>query len=653
MKSILSLLFLVLPIVGFGQSKDFAFGATLRELGMNDFPGDTSAVAVVLNEFGNCFFDETSGNIHFEYHTKIKILKQEGAGKANIEISTYRNGTLAENKEYVKGIKASSFNLENGSLKETKLDHKNVFSQDINEHWAVQKFAIPNVRAGSVIDYTYTIETPFKFNFRNWEFQSDIPKLKSTYSTSIPGNYQYNITLKGFLKLSGHEQKIKRDCYRYGSASADCAEAKFEMVNIPAFRVEDYMSAKANYLSALNFELSEIKTFDGRVIKYTKEWKDTDHEMKTDEKFGLQLKRGSNALEDEVEKAILGETDPLAKARKIYDMVKYHYLWNDITSKYSESIKKAFEAKTGTSGDINLSLIAALRKAKLQVDPVILSTRANGLPIEIHPVLSDFNYVIARLTIGAEVYLLDATEDLLPFGTLPIRCLNGKGRVMAEGESYWLPMTAKDKDRRVSMVTLALGKDGKMKGKVSNLYSGYAAIRKRSEILSANGDDYVNRLRSSLSAEISQHSLKNLDTLEKPLTETFDLEIDAFNGGLQDNLLLNPFIMWKTRENPFKSADRLYPVDFGVPVEENIIVTLELPEDYELTDLPAKIALTLPGNGGKYMYGASATGNKVTINNLLTIARTVYTSQEYHYLKELYSRLIQVQSIDLVFRKKG
>jgi hypothetical protein len=40
------------------------------------------------------------------------------------------------------------------------------------------------------------------------------------------------------------------------------------------------------------------------------------------------------------------------------------------------------------------------------------------------------------------------------------------------------------------------------------------------------------------------------------------------------------------------------------------------------------------------------------ISSLLNISKPLYSSDEYHYLKELYNRMIQVQNLDLVFKRK-
>ncbi len=102
------------------------------------------------------------------------------------------------------------------------------------------------------------------------------------------------------------------------------------------------MTASSNFISSINFELLEIKHFNGRVDKVTNEWKYADDEMKRDPNFGVQLKKGKDIFQ-KIEPQLVGITDSLTKARKIYDFIKRWYTWNDYYGKYSEGIKKAFD----------------------------------------------------------------------------------------------------------------------------------------------------------------------------------------------------------------------------------------------------------------------------------------------------------------------
>jgi len=656
MKTRILPLFLLFLVCACLRAQDFPYGAVaLSDLTMSRYERDTSAGAVVLKEFGEAFISNEDYKLVFKYHVRIKILNKNGLDQANIMIPLYKEGSTRQ--ETIADIKASSFNLENDRIQEQVLENKNIFTED-SKYFNLKKFAIPNVREGSVIELAYTMITPFIFNFRGWEFQSDIPKMESEYWASIPGVYVYNITLRGYQKLSKNQSKIIRNCLGTGSSiegafSADCAQMQFGMKNIPAFVEEDFMTAKKNFLSAIHFELSEVKHPDGRIDKVTKEWKDAEQELRQENRFGVQLKRGKD-IGEEVKKLVANEADELTKARKVYDFIKGWYLWNDSYGKYSESgIRKAFDERKGNVGDINLSLIAALRYAGLNVEPVILSTRANGMVVELHPVLSQFNYVIAKVNIGDKVYLADATEKYHPFGLLPERCLNGKGRVIADRGSYWIDLKPTDTGKTISMLSLTLGTDGVMKGSLHTTFVGYDAVDNRAEISAfSSKEEYIKQLQKDLAGiEITACEFENLEDYEKSVVRKLNVEIKVFDME-ESNFLFNPFFLQKWSENPFKSRERLYPVDFGVPLERVMVFNLEYPAEFEVHNVPEKVGLSLPNGGGNFIFEAQHSDNKLSLNNSLSIRKTVYSSAEYHYLKELFNRIIQVQNGELIFKKK-
>jgi hypothetical protein len=653
---ILTLTILLFSLFSRGQD---LVGFRFAQVGYKDletkiFPADTSAAAYVLQEFGEAHVDyEDPNQLIFSYHIRIKILRQQGVDQADMEIPLFKqNGK----EELIRNIYASSFNLQGTNIQETKLDSKSIFTEKNAKYYNVAKFAIPNAKAGSVIEYQYEISSPFLWNFKNWQFQSKIPKVQSEYHTTIPANYVYNITLRGYLKLANHESTIERNCLRGGNGGeADCSVNKYLMKDIPAFKEEEFMTSKENFISAINFELSQIQTWDGRTFKYTKEWKDADLELKNDQKFGLQLRRGKDVVDGYIDVATMGETDQLAKAKKIYDFVKFHYRWNGVYGDQSEfGIKKAFDEKKGNVGDINLTLVAALRYAGFEVDPVLLATRSLSRPIEIHPVLSDFNYVIARLNLDGKIYLLDAVDDFMPFGSIPMLCYNGIGRVMASEGSYWMDIKPTDKDRTVTQIALKLTDDGNMIGTINETYFGYAALAKRREFLEFDDEKaYLDKRKANNHfMNITSYERTASDDFTKPIGEKFGVEFSVFDSPGTPSFLFNPFLVGRYEKNPFKSDTRTYPVDFAVPLEKNVSVMIDFPETFEVASFPEKVGLALPAAGGRYVFGAQVNGNKLMINNILGINRTLFAPEEYPYLKEIYGRMLQAQNTDIVFQRK-
>ncbi|HZI23707.1 MAG TPA: hypothetical protein VFD46_01435, partial [Chryseolinea sp.] len=73
---------------------------------------------------------------------------------------------------------------------------------------------------------------------------------------------------------------------------------------------------------------------------------------------------------------------------------------------------------------------------------------------------------------------------------------------------------------------------------------------------------------------------------------------------------------------------------------------------YEVDGLPNKVGLSLPQGGGRFIFDIQNSMNKLSVNNSLLIAKPVFTSQEYHYLKEIFNNVLAVQQTELVFKKK-
>jgi hypothetical protein len=637
------------------QDKEFEFGSVkIAELALSRYEPDTSAAAIVLQEYGDAEIQyRVDILLVYKHHVRLKILKPKGQEHADISIPLYKANDRVERLVNVKG---SSFNIEDGLIRERKFNPKELFTETIDKNWEAKKFAIPNVRVGTVIEYEYEIETPFFFNFRTWYFQSDIPKIKSEYRATIPANWRYSIALRGPLQLVKNESDVLKDYFSVGAGKADCVRYNWAMENVPAFYEEEYMTSKYNFIAAINFELLQIEYFDGRKDKVTKEWKDVEHELKTSEKFGLQLRRGKDIIDEKIEEVIAHELDPVVKAEKIFSFIRSWYSWNEKTSKYTDiGIKKAFDSRKGNVGDINLSLIAALKYAGLNVEPMLLSTRDNGLPIELFPVLSDFNYVIAKLNIGDKVVLLDATDDFLPFGLLPERCINGKGRVLGEKESYWYEIKPANRAKRVTIANLVLSPDGKLKGNVTTTYTGYKGAQKRSAIYSETSlEEYIKELKSTENNfNIVDCSYSNLDDISKPLTETLTVELEEFQMNSAKSFFFNPTIYGRWTKNPFHLAERLYPVDFGVPMEETMVLTMEYPAELRVAELLPSLAISLPRNGGKFLFGMQVNGQKLTVSSTLMVTQTIFHSEEYPTLKEFFNRVVKAHGSDLVFETVG
>ena len=659
MKKIL-LLLTVFLISTAAMAQNFPYGQVDEQvLDMKKYDKDTSAHAVVLNEYGTTRINLTNDykiRLSFEYHTKIKFFdNKEFEREGSIAIPFYNGDSM--DYEEVDDIKATTYYKDDkGSVQEVNLDPKKVFRVKDSRHWSELKFAMPALRNGCIIEFTYKIVSPYDYNFHSWYFQGHIPKIYSEYEVHIPALWNYNISLKGYLKLTKNVSTVENKCFSFGTGSADCSNMIYGIKDVPAFIEEDYMTSDKNYRSAINFELQEYTNLNtGVKTKYSKEWKDIDYYLKTNERFGSQLKR-KELLKERITPIIANKIDELEKAKAIYAYIKSTIKWDEREEFGSDDgIRKALDNHTGSSGDINLALVTALNAGGIRTEAVLLSTRSNGMLNKLYPNFTDFNYVIAKANIADKSYLLDATDPMLPFGMLPFRCLNDQGRVFSlDKPSYWMDMVTTQRENVTYAIDLALQDNGKLKGTITRYSVGYSGYLRRKEIKKFNSvDEYVENLSEKMhKTKILKSNIVNIDSLDTAVGETYDVEMNVFDDLNHDRLSFSPFLLNQITTNPFKLAERDFPVDWGMPSDERYILTIHLPAQYAVENPMQPVNFSMPNQGGKFYTSFESDNNTFTFSYGIRFNKSIYGPEEYPYLKELYNKIILAEKNEMVFKKK-
>lgn len=658
MRKILLLLLTLSLLSITARSQDFEFGTfKVEDLSMKKYNKDTSAHAVVLLEHGRAEIARTGDddiNLVYDYHVKIKIFDKTAFNEGNIEIPFYsEDGMTYEKVEDVKGITISSD--ENGSIVKTELDPAKIYTEKDSKHWSRLKFAMPALREGCLVEYKYKIITPYISTFHPWQFQSDIPKVYSEYDVHIPAFWNFNASIVGGLKLSKNFSEVERGCFSFHGANCDCSHFIYGMSDIPAFIIEDDMTAPRNFVSAIYYTLSDrTNLFGGGNIKIAKDWKDVDYDLKHAEYFGTQIKKTS-LFKDKVAPIIAGKTDDIEKAKAIYAYIKKTIKWNEVNSYGSgDGIRNALNNHTGNAAEVNLSLVAALKAAGLNAEAVLLSTRENGFVNKLYPEISSFNYVIAKLDIGDKSFLLDATDPMLSFGLLPMRCLNDQGRVMSlDKPSYWIDMTSPERQISTVLLDLTLQPDGKIKGTMTHYSMGYEAYEKRKEIKKFNSvDEYVENMGEHSRFKILSSSVSNVDSLDEAVSEKYEIEVKEYDNMDHEHFKFNPYVIDRLEVNPFKLRDRTYPVDWGMPSVTRYTLIMHLPEQYTVETPPQKINLGLPNGGGDFITEFTTDSNTFSFSHVMEWKKPIYSPEEYPYLKEFMNKIILSEREDMMLKKK-
>jgi hypothetical protein len=672
MKTLLSTLLSIAFISVYSQKPPVKFGdIQIEDLKMTQFENDSSASAVVLADYGESSieYNQTEGQfvLRFERIQRIKILTKDGLEYANFTISLYHSGG---DNEKISGLKAVTYNLENGKIVETKMKNDGVFNEKFDNNIDFTKITLPNVKEGSIVEITYRINSDFLFNFQDWEFQRTIPVILSEYRATIPEYFNYDKYMQGYISLSANEKNVVpasitiiskersggREAIQttFSSDKIDYQETKFRWVaqNVPAFKPEPHITSSSDYISKINFELAYTKFPNQGIKRYMGSWDDINKLFSESEDFGMVV-TSNGYLKKIAEEVTAGIAEPEQKVTAIVNYVKQTVLWDGKNRKYlSQPLKRILDEKKGSSADINLLLACMLDKVGIDVNPVLLSTRDHGFVRETTPISSQFNYVICLASVGDKSLLLDATEKLLPIGMLPERCLNGNGFVVSKNGFQWVSLQSKIKSRIFVNADLTLTSSADLTGKLQIDRTGYDALASRKKYFSKDEEEYVKDFIGSRSWDISKTEIENTKEIHQPLKEKYELKVSEQIMSAGNVLYLNPLLLHRIDANPFKLENREYPVDFSSPFERVFMCRINLPEGYRVDELPQPKAMALPENAGRYTYSVTQTGSILNIISNFQINKSIFTQTEYPNLREFYNQVVAKQAEQIVIKKK-
>lgn len=674
MRVIVTLLLLLVSLVSSQAANNYIkFGnVSSEELNMSIYEPDSSAAAVVLADIGRSHMDygKDQFRVIFERTKRIKILKKEGLEYANHYIELFkRNGK----KESITGIKAITHNLENGKPVKYKMKSSAVFREDIDEKWVKASFTLPNVKVGSVIEFTYQITSDFIFRYQTWYFQSAIPAVWSEYNAEFLEYFTYGRKFQGYFPLSINESSTGSKDFtivlerkanaglgglntysetlsdRTRKFTAQTTSNRWVIQNIPAFKPEPYTTCKEDYISKIEFELEKTQYPNSLPKIHSGTWQNVNKRLSTSEWFNGRLNGNlflnPIAKNDEIEKL-----DDFEKIETLYKYVQSNYRWNG-TSNYflPNNLSWAHKELEVPSQYINMTLISLLKKAGIDAKPVAVSTRSHGMIKEFKPETHQFNYVVCLATVGEKNILLDATDKSLPMGVLPTRCLNGKGLIIDKKYRGWIDLATNHKYKKKTSLQLSFDEELEASGKIELKFDGYNGFKNKYEYKKKKENSSFVKEAKALGLQIDSINTKN-DNSATIILKAHLKNCGDYITNTGEKLYVDLQNKFRTN-NPFKLDKRIYPISYSTEVMKVFTGQILIPKGYEVESLPQNVRLALPNKGGMFSYTVSHFGNQVFINSRFILNQKFFLPEEYPILRSFYAQAIAKQEEQVVLKK--
>jgi hypothetical protein len=667
---LLVLLFAIAALCESSAAQDkpnFKFGKpTVADFSVQVPAYDSGAHAIIIGDMGESVITPNKhGGFGYEFRRKIrvKVLDVNGfdAGKFDIAVYSSRN---SESKEEVTQLKGISYNLDNGKIIETRLDNSQVFTEKTSKYQQHKKFSLPALKAGTVFELNYTIASDFLFDFRPWEFQHEYPCLWSEYQTEIPEFYNYVFLTQGYLpysisKKSTESRGFQIQNIRSAESSVDNSFRidglvyinRWVIKDVPSIKEESFTTSIENHRSKIEFQLSSI-TYPQQATQLIMEsWPKVTKEFMQHENFGEQIEKTNGWLNDDL-KAIIGDAkEPLEKTRKIFGYLRDNFTCTQHYGLYASSaLKNVFKTKSGSVADINLLLLAMLKHENIECYPIILSTRAHGVTNSLYPLLDRFNYVSCLAVIGENEYTLDASVQNLPFGQIDINCYNGHARVLTENTTPIVFSADSVTEKSVTMANFIVEKNA-LRGRV-NIHPGiFASVRNRATIKDKGEAAFFENIKTDFGSDftITNTGVDSLKKLDNPIKIYYDIAMKEFD---EDVVYLNPVILPFFKDNPFRSATRLYPVEIPYRIDQTYILNLNLPDGYKVDEIPKSAKVKFNEDEGFFEYLISASDGMIQLRTRLALYKANFLPDDYDTLRDFFGFIVKKQAEQIVLKKK-
>lgn len=620
------------------------------DLQMEQYDLDPDAEAVVLGAYGTISFSFEGEGTTFALfkHKRVKILKESAVERGDISIYYYRK----KGSEKIRNLKAQVI-FPDGSKEQLK--RKEIFDEKLDDGWSIKKFAFPNLKPGCIIEYKYTKVSDRIVSLQDWYFQEDIPVRFSEIQVDIPSVYSYV-----YLLHSGNQriERFEKNNIQGSGGQSMFLENRvvFTMRDVEAMKSESYITTMKDYRSRVRFQLKEYTSKTGNV-QYLSTWEKLAKSFEEDFDFGKQYLKSSYSSKIVKSSAphIDAAASDLDKIRQAQKFITSQVKWDgDYIYWCTETLNKLFEKKIAKSGEINMMLLALLKKNGIKATPALTSTRGHGKVVQLYPIRKQFNHMVVYAEVDGKPMILDALDQFHPVGYPHSNALNHYAWVVDGKSSRWVDIETKNSTKSC-LATFELDAEGSLKGTINSGSNGYYAISERETFSDSKYGSWKKALENIYpETKIDSIEVINQKDINQSLKVNLNCTISNAAQVSGDFMYINPVIIPAYAENPFKLEKRNFPVDQIHPWKENYILNLTIPEGYILEELPEPVLLALPGNGGKFNHQVKKIDEThIQLVSKVTIKQTYFRQEEYQGIKKFIDLIVEKQEEQIVLKKKS
>ena len=625
------------------------------DLEMRSYPADSNASAVILCDYGETTMDKDI-NLVFKRHLRVKLLNQKGFSWGTHSVVIYKDREYGDDIDDIEGM---TYTLsKEGKVVETEFDDDDVFEEKVSENYTRYKFTLPGLEPGCIIEIRYQITSKSLWSVHDWVMQYEEPSRWSEYRLIIPVNFAFAVLTHGYERLSVNElyqvpQMIMgAPVTVLGSNPIRCNFQRWVVKDARGLRDEPFITTIDDYVNKLDLQFAGYAV-DGYKRQIGDTWEKFVSELLENKYIGDKIDV-TGKVRDQVEQITRGATMPEQKVTAVYSWIANSIVWTGAKRiAADQTMDEILESKKGNSAEINLLLVSMLKALEIPCNPVVLSTRENGKVQDLYPMYNQFNYLLARAIVNGKYLYLDATDPIRPMNILPAYVLGVKGIVVRADTVEWVTLHSPQKYSTTSVALITVDEHGGVSGTLEGIFKEYANISIRNSLADKKENevakDYFHTETSGLT--IDSTTVTEKDSIENNLMLKSWVSAAAFAQCSGELIYLNPHVISRWTDNPFKSKVRRFSIDYNYPREYTSIISIVFPDSFEIKE-GLKDKVVTASSDVKYRRQSVIDSNTMQITTKFEIARREIPAQFYSQLKDLYGIMISTESEQIVLQRK-
>lgn len=609
MKYCLSLIILLLSLTLQAQiNTKTSWGEVSQdEISLKQVDFEKEADVVILYEKG---ISTISENFQTHFYRRVKILTEKGIDFANQELSYYHYKGI----EKITDLKGQTINFENGKTIISEIDKNSIYDINENEYYNTKRFAFPNVKVGSILEYKFTTIDRNIHHIEAWEFQHEYPTLFSEFTVENKMSLKYATIIIGD-KITKQE-----------NVSNKSQKSTWRLYNLPSYAKINYVYNQKDMAERIIFQLSETSWRYSDAVKPITSWKNLKQE-----RFDSYKEYINNTVGKEIANSIPKGSSEKETLENTFAYFKSNYVWNNFIGIYpQQNNRQVQKEKIGNQADLNLLLHSILKNSGFNTEIILLSSRSNGRLLTVYPYLGQFNMMVNLVSLNdGSSYIIDASQLNHELGFPPKSLFNHYAITIKPFDDNFIAL--KQEISEMNSLQSYQMKDGKFFMTRTDKKNGYFKE-------SISNQNAFSDIENSLDLALNEIKKDKIDSNK----EQFQLEKTEFSS---NNLSQASFInienpLWrKISEFKFTDSERERFLEFDFPFYYKVNVIVDIPEGYSV-EIPKGFEVTHQTSTKQFLYNqrSSQKNNKLIIQFEFYLGKPVVTDK-YSDVKSFFEKV--------------